>query len=306
MNKIDQLQIHFDSNSLWLVNITLAIIMFGVALDITIADFKRLFKHPKLLLIGVFLQFLAVPLVTLLFVYLLKPQPSIALGMFMIAACPGGNVSNFMSKIANGNVALSISLTAFATVMSLFMTPINLAIWASIYEPTRLILKTIYINPLEVTKIVSLILGFPLLLGMYLRYKKPNFAIKLAKILKPISILIFFAFISVAFYNNLDVFVVHIHHVFYIVFLLNAILYIVGFLVAKYSNLAYADQKTLSIETGIQNTGLGLMLVFLFFQGLGGMALIVAFWGIWDIFSGLVLAYFWNYKKAIFNFFIAK
>ena len=294
MNKIDQIQIHFDANSMWLVNITLAIIMFGVALDITIDDFKKLINHPKLFFVGVFSQFILVPLTTLILVYILKPHPSIALGMFMIAACPGGNVSNFMTKVAKGNVTLSVSLTAFATVMSLFMTPINLAVWASLYEPTAKILRTINVDPLQVMQIVVLILGFPLVLGMLLRHYKPEIAGELAKYLKPISFLIFFAFIMVAFYNNLDVFVAHIHHVFYLVVLMNTILYIVGYYMAKLTGLPYNDRKTLSIETGIQNSGLGLMLVFLFFKEFGGMALIVAFWGIWDILSGLVLAYFWN------------
>jgi len=294
MNKIDQIQIHFDADSMWLVNITLAIIMFGVALDITIDDFKNLIKHPKLFFIGIFSQFILVPLTTLILVYILKPHPSIALGMFMIAACPGGNVSNFMTKVAKGNVTLSVSLTAFATVMSLFMTPINLAIWASLYEPTSKILRTIHVDPIQVTKIVVLILGIPLFLGMTIRYYTPIIAQKIAKYLKPISFIIFFAFITVAFYNNWDVFVAEIHHVFYLVLLLNSILYLVGYYTAKFAGLPYNDQKTLSIETGIQNSGLGLMLVFLFFKDFGGMALIVAFWGIWDIFSGLVLAYIWN------------
>ena len=303
MNKIDQIQIHFDTNSMWLVNITLAIIMFGVSLDITIDDFKNLIKNPKLFFIGVFSQFILVPLTALLLVYILTPPPSIALGMFMIAACPGGNVSNFMTKVANGNVTLSVSLTAFATVMSLFMTPINLAIWASLYEPTAKILRTISVDPKQVMQIVVLILGVPLLLGMLIRNYKPNFAIKLATYLKPISFIIFFAFISVAFYNNLDVFVAEIHHVFYLVVLMNALLYFIGYYTAKISGLPYNDQKTLSIETGIQNSGLGLMLVFIFFKELGGMALIVAFWGIWDIFSGMVLAYFWNIfdKRKLYN-----
>ncbi len=294
---LDLLQINFDTNSLWIVNITLAIIMFGVALDISLQDFKTLLKYPKPVLIGIFSQFFLVPLVTLLLIYLIKPLPSIALGMIMIAACPGGNVSNFMTKLANGNTALSISLTAFSTIAALFMTPINLSIWSNFYQPTALILKDININPLEVTKLVLLILGIPLVLGMLIRTYRPKFAKKSARILKPISIIIFITLISIAFYKNLAIFKSHIHYVFYIVIAHNIILYIVGFYMAKIGNLGYKNQKTLSIETGIQNSGLGLMLVFLFFNGLGGMALLVAFWGIWEIPSGLLLAYYWNRKK---------
>ena len=296
IEKLDSIQIHFDTEALWLVNITLAIIMLGVALDITISDFKSLFKNPKKVLIGILLQFILVPATTLALIYVLKPQASLALGLMMVAACPGGNVSNFMTKLAKGNTALSVSLTAFATAMALFATPINLAIWASMYQPTAEILKEVNLNPIEVAKIVLLILGIPLLVGMYIRRKFPNFAGKLSKILKPVSLLILIAFIVVAFYNNLDIFNNYIHHAFYLVFLLNTILYFVGFYTAKLSKMSFEDQKTLSIETGIQNSGLGLMLVFLFFKGLGGMALVVAFWGIWDIFSGLVLAYYWSRK----------
>jgi len=294
IEKLDSIQINFDAEALWLVNITLAIIMFGVALDITIADFKSLFKNPRKVLIGILLQFILVPATTLLLVYLLKPQASLALGLMMVAACPGGNVSNFMTKLAKGNTALSVSLTAFATAMALFATPINLAIWASFYKPTKEILQEVNLNPIEVTKIVVLILGIPLVVGMFIRKKSPKFATRLSKILKPVSLLILLAFIVVAFYNNLDIFNTYIHHAFYLVFILNSVLYLLGFYTAKFSKMSFEDQKTLSIETGIQNSGLGLMLVFLFFNGLGGMALIVAFWGIWDIFSGLALAYYWN------------
>lgn len=297
IENIDSICINFDTNSLWLVNITLAIIMLGVALDISVNDFKNLFIKPKKVFIGILLQFILVPATTLLLVYLIQPQASLALGLMMVAACPGGNVSNFMTKLAKGNTALSVSLTAFATAMALFMTPINLAIWASLYKPTALILKEIDLNPIEVTKIVMLILGIPLIVGMYIRHISPFFASKLSKVLKPVSLLILIAFILVAFYNNLDIFNKYIHHAFYLVFILNSILYAVGFYTAKFAKMSYEDQKTLSIETGIQNSGLGLMLVFLFFDGLGGMALVVAFWGIWDIFSGLLLAYYWNIKS---------
>ena len=90
----------------------------------------------------------------------------------------------------------------------------------------------------------------------------------------------------------------HIHYVLFLVLLHNAVLLLVGFNFAKLNRLSYLDQKTISIETGIQNAGLGLMLVFSFFSNLGGMALLVAFWAIWDIVSGLLIAYFWSEKSV--------
>jgi BASS family bile acid:Na+ symporter len=270
--------------------------MFGVALDIKVSDFSNLLKSPKPVLVGIISQFLLIPFVTFLLIIIIQPHPSIALGMMMVAACPGGNISNFMTKLAGGNTALSVSLTAFASFAALIMTPLNFAIWGNFYEPTASILKTVEVDPVEIAKFVLLILGIPLIIGMVVQKYRPNFATKLSNILKPISILVFLSFIIVAFYNNLDVFLEHIHYVLILVLLHNAILLLVGFNFAKLNRLSYLDQKTLSIETGIQNAGLGLLLVFSFFDGLGGMALLVAFWAIWDIVSGLLIAYFWSSK----------
>ena len=296
IENLDDIRINFDTDNLWVVNITLAVIMFGVALDIKVSDFSNLLKSPRPVIVGIISQFLLIPMVTFLLVNIINPEPSIALGMIIVAACPGGNISNFMSKLAGGNPALSISLTAFASIAALVMTPINIAIWANMYQPTSNILERVALDPLEVSKIVLLILGIPLLLGMLVKNYYSNFASKLSKLLKPISILIFLSFIVAAFYNNLDIFTNYIHHVILLVILHNAILFVSGFYFAKLNKLTYNDQKTLSIETGIQNAGLGLMLVFTFFDGLGGTALLVAFWAIWDILSGLVVAFFWSSK----------
>jgi len=294
---VDEIQINFNADNLWLVNLTLSLVMFGVALDIKVSDFTNLLKEPKPVIVGIISQFILIPLVTFLMIILINPTPSIALGMMMVAACPGGNISNFMTKLAGGNTALSISLTTFASFAALIMTPLNFAIWGSFYEPTATILKTVEVSPMEITKFVLLILGLPLILGMVINNYHPNMASKVSRFLKPVSILIFLSFIVGAFYNNLDIFMDHIHYVFILVIAHNSILLLTGFLFARANRLSYLDQKTLSIETGIQNSGLGLLLVFSFFDGLGGMALFVAFWAIWDILSGLLIAFFWSDKK---------
>jgi len=294
---LDNLKINFDSQGLWLLNITLAVIMFGVALGITPGDFKRLIKEPKLLFTGIVAQFILFPAITFALIYFLNPMPSIALGMIMVAACPGGNISNFMTQMAGGNSALSVSLTAFATLVAVFMTPINFHFWGNLYAPTAEILKEVQLDPWALVKLVSLILGVPLVIGMLVRHYAEHLALKLTKILKPLSFLIFLAFIIIAFANNMDIFIAHIHYVFAIVLFHNLAGYFGGFQFARLMGLSKPNQKTLAIETGIQNSGLGLLLVFDFFGGLGGMALCVAFWGIWDIASGLLLATYWSPKS---------
>lgn len=293
---IDAIQINFSTDALWILNIALAVIMFGVALGITVDDFRRLIKKPKILLVGIFSQFFLLPFLTFLAILVIEPHPSFALGMMMIAACPGGNISNFFSKLAKGNAALSVSLTAFATLICIVMTPFNLQFWGSLYEPTNAILKTIELDPFELFKLVSLILGIPLILGMILRHYKDALAKRLEKILKPFSMLVFIALIGIAFSENIDIFTEHIHHVLFLVIFHNIFAFFIGFYVAKIFRLERRDVKTISMETGIQNGGLGLLLIFGFFNGLGGMALLAAFWGIWDIFSGMALALYWNYR----------
>jgi BASS family bile acid:Na+ symporter len=295
---IDNIRINFDESGLWILNIAIAVIMFGVALGISMNDFKQLFKNPKIVFVGVFSQFILLPAATFLAILLIKPYPSFALGMMMIAACPGGNVSNFFSKMAGGNAALSVSLTAFATLICILMTPINLQFWGSLYEPTNKILKTISLNPYDLFKLVSLILGIPLILGMVIKHYYSEISIQIEKRLKPVSMVVFIVLIIMAFSQNLEIFTKHIHHVLFLVVFHNIFAYVLGFYTAKAFKLNRKNCKTIAIETGIQNGGLGLLLIFSFFNGLGGMALLAAFWGIWDVFSGMTLAYYWGRKKT--------
>jgi BASS family bile acid:Na+ symporter len=296
---IDDIKINFDADSLWILNIAIAVIMFGVSLGISVDDFKRLLKKPKILLVGVLSQFILLPAATFIAVLVLEPHPSFALGMIMIAACPGGNVSNYFSKMAGGNAALSVSLTAFATLICIFMTPFNLQFWGSLYPPTNAILETVSLNWISLLRLVSLILGVPLVLGMLLKHYQAKIAHKIEKKLKPLSMLVFIVLIGIAFSQNLKVFANHIHHVIFLVIFHNIFAFVLGFYTAKSFGLNHQDTKTIAMETGIQNGGLGLLLIFGFFQGLGGMALLAAFWGIWDVFSGILLASYWRGAKNI-------
>ena len=297
MQELDNVKINFDSSGLWVLNIALGLVMFGVALGITMDDFKQLIKNPKQFFIGVLSQIVFLPCVTYLLVVLIKPEPSIAFGMFMVAACPGGNISNFMTHLAKGNTALSISLTSMAPFLAIFMTPFNFQFYSNLYEPTSEILQTVQLDSYELIKLVILILGIPLVFGMLLRYKNETLALKLSRLLKPLSILVFVAIVIIAFSKNIDVFINYIHHVLFIGIFHNIVALLLGFFVAKLFSLSFQNQKTLAIETGIQNSGLGLLLIFTFFGGLGGMAILAAFWGIWHIISGLLLATYWSKLK---------
>ncbi len=298
-NQLDNIQLNFDSEAQWILNIALGFVMFGIALEIYPKDFKSLFRRPKPILVGVFSQFVLLPASTYLLVLMVQPIPSMALGMLMVAACPGGNVSNFITHLARGNTALSISLTAVATVMAVAMTPLNLQFWGSLYSPTATILKDITVSPFEMVKLAGLLLGLPLILGMWINHLKPVFAKKMGKLLKIVSLLFFILLVIAALYQNSEVFFEYIFYIFWIVLAHNLVAFGTGFSISKIWGLSNRDTRSITIETGIQNSGLGLLLIFAFFDGLGGMALIAAFWGIWHLISGLVLAYFWGYGSSV-------
>lgn len=296
---LDNVHINFDSGSLWVMNLVLGLVMFGVALEISISDFKPLWLKPKALIAGLVSQFIALPAITFLLVYAIDPLPSIALGMFMVAACPGGNISNFISYLSNANTALSVSLTAMATILAIVMTPLNFHFWSMLYAPSSSLINEISISSIEMFKLVFLLLGLPLLLGMLINYKIPELALKIAKKLKILSLVFFICLVFIALYNNRVIFMDYILYVFWIVLVHNLIAFSTGYSIGRLFGLAETSVRSITIETGIQNSGLGLLLIFTFFDGLGGMALLAAFWGIWHIISGLILAAFWNRKSVV-------
>ncbi|WP_291965023.1 bile acid:sodium symporter family protein [Maribacter sp.] len=297
-NILDTIHINFDSGSLWIINLVLSLVMFGVALEISVTDFRPVWQKPKALLLGLISQFILLPAFTFILVLFLEPLPSLALGMFMVAACPGGNISNFISYLSKANTALSVSLTAIATMLAVLMTPLNFHFWSMLYEPSAGLIQDISISPLEMIKLVFLLLGLPIILGMYVNYKKPKLALKIAKKLKVVSLVFFISLVVIALYNNRVTFMDYVLYVFWIVLLHNIIAFATGYSLGKLFNVPEDSLRSITIETGIQNSGLGLLLIFTFFDGLGGMALLAVFWGIWHIVSGLILAAFWN-KKTI-------
>ena len=295
---IDALRLNLGEGGLLVMNISLAVIMFGVALELSINDFKRVVKDPKSTIVGILSQFLFLPAITFLLVLFFEPHPSMALGMFMVAACPGGNVSNFFSLLAKGNAALSVSMTAIVTTSAIIMTPFNFTLWASLYEPTNIILRDIHISLWEVFKIIGLILGIPLILGMIVRHYRERVAKRISGWIKGFGIIFFAGFVLVAFGMNFENFLSYVHLVIALVFFHNAFALSGGYALASIFNLPYQDRKSIAIETGIQNSGLGLLLIFNFFEGLGGMALVAAWWGIWHIVTGLGIGWYWSIGKS--------
>ncbi|MCU9837736.1 bile acid:sodium symporter family protein [Ruegeria sp. WL0004] len=298
MTGIDDILLNFSPASLMLLNAILAVVMFSIAIDLTVEDFRRLSRGPKPVLVGLFSQFVVLPVLTFALVWVTTPRPSIALGLILVAACPGGNISNFITHRAGGNAALSVSMTAFATVGAIIMTPANIALWGSLYPPTRAILQETRIDPVQIAITVGLMLILPLILGVVLNMRRPSLTARLRRPLQLISMGIFIAFIILALAANWGFFLSFAGAVAGLVIVHNALALGGGWVVATLTRLSPYDRRAVTIETGIQNSGLGLVLIFAFFQGLGGMAVAAAFWGIWHAISGLGLAMLMSRTEA--------
>lgn len=310
LESLNSVSINFGEFGITIVNIILAFVMFGVALGIKPRTIKDIFKRPKSVFVGAFLQWIALPAVTFAVALALSPviTPMIALGMILVASCPGGNISNFLSALSKGNIALSVSITALTTSMSPFITPINFFFWGSLYSQVMSMkhdIPMLVIPFFPMLEQILLLLGLPIVLGLLFARYFPNATKKITKPSQVLSVALFIGMVVVSFAQNFQIFVDNIFYVFFIVLLHNGLALATGYFGGRLARVPIADIKSLTIETGIQNSGLGLVLLFnpaifppeAWHGHYGGMLFITAWWGVWHIVSGLSLSYYFRRIK---------
>lgn len=298
MEGIDALRLSFDQDAQAALQWVLALIMFGVALDMRKADFTRILRMPTAPLIGLLCQFLLMPALAFLILRAMQVAPSLALGMILVAACPGGNLSNFLTSLSRGTAAVSVTMSAVSTLAAIVMTPLNFAMWGAFYPGADTLLREVSIEPLDVLQKVTIILLIPTLAGMLFAAWLPAIAKRLKAPMRWASMGVFLLFVAGGFAANWSNFIEYIGYVFVLVAIVNAAGFALGFGLARLLRQQRADAKAIAFETGIQNTGFGLILALQFFSGIGGIALVAAWWGIWHILSGLALALWWRRRDA--------
>lgn len=291
---LDQIRINLDQSTLGLLNFCLAFLTFGVALDIRLRDFRELVREPKKIVVGLISQWILLPIWTLFLIYLFQPPPSIALGLALVAACPGGNISNYASHLSKANAALSVTLTSTVTLLAILSTPLVFHLCTLLIPGAEKLLTKISIEPSSVIQSIAFLILTPLILGLLLAHRYPNVAAKIRKPVRYLSLAIFIIMLTAAIYANLDHINQYLKLVFWLVLVHNGVAYLIGFYFSRLNKLSIYDARAISIETGVQNAGLGLILVFNFFDGIGGMALVTAWWGVWNLFAAFLLANWWS------------
>ena len=306
---IDSINVTMNAGGMNTINIVLAFVMYGVALGIKPHSFVEVFQKPKSVVVGVCCQLILLPLFTFLLALLMDSVGwiswSMALGMILVASCPGGNISNFISSLSKANIELSVCLTAISTALAVLMTPFNFWLYGNLFLKFAAVHGEVphLVIPLwDVFKTIFILLGVPLTLGILTSRYLPKLAEKMKKPFQYASIVFFLAMVVLSFVGNLDAFVKCIKYIFLIVLIHNLLALTIGFNTASIFKLPRRDRRTLTVETGIQNSGLGLVLllgtqIFASLPPHGGMLVITAWWGVWHIISGLAVAGFFNRSK---------
>ena len=314
--QIDSIVVTLNAGGMNTINIILAFVMYGVALGIKPRIFVDVFKKPKSVLLGMLCQLVLLPLLTFLLAWALGPAVSfsMAMGMILVASCPGGNISNFISSLSKANIELSVSLTAISTALAMLMTPFNFWLYGNLYikvaDLSTLVgaVPNLHIPFWDVFKTIVILLGIPLTLGILTAHFFPKAAEKMKKPFQWFSIIFFLAMVVLSFMGNIAAFMQCVKYIFLVVLIHNALALSIGFGTSSLFKLQDRDRRTLTIETGIQNSGLGLALmlganhIFANFMpeyphGVpGGMLVITAWWGIWHIIAGLSVAGFFNIR----------
>ena len=283
-------QVYYNSDSQWLLSVVLASMVFAVALDIKTKDFKQVLTAPKAIISGMVAQFVLLPALTLVLTLVLSLPAGVELGMILVAACPGGAISNFITHLSGGNTALSISMTAVASAAAVFLLPFNFLFWSQFNPEAIDLLRSINVDNTSLFINLLFVLALPLVMGLYLNNQFPKLANQLHRLLNITSVLALVSFILIAVIKNQSAFMSHFGLIFSVVLIHNAIALFLGFSAGKLAGLSNRDVKATTIEVGMQNSSLAIAIVFTQFGGESGMALISAFWGTWHIISGLLIA----------------
>lgn len=298
---LDSITLDLGGGSEIALALILSLMMFAVALGLRTEHFRFFKENPKVYLAGVLAQIIGLPALTVLICYIVTPPPSVALGMILIACCPGGNVSNLLALFGKANTALSVSLTATSSLAAAFITPVSIILWSKLYGPTRDLLTEINLDTASFLTNTLLILAVPLLLGMLIAHFAPKISAKIQKPLSAVAGLGLVAIIVGACLQYAPIFLQLGVTIFALVIVHNGLAFLMGYMAGRLSGADIRSRRALTFEVGIQNSGLGIVILLTQLGGLGGAGVVAGLWGTWHIIAGLGLVglFRWNDRKAM-------
>ena len=276
------------------LSLVLATMVFSVALELQLDDFLRVARSPKAVVVGLVPQFILLPVATWAATLVLDLPPNVEAAMILVAACPGGSLSNVVTHFGRGNTALSVSISAVASLIALFATPFNFSWMVATNPATAGWLQTLNIDPSDIWISLFALLALPLALGLTLTRRLPDFSARIRKPLGNFSLIALLAFIVLGLIKERQLLTMGLLPTLGLVVAHNAIGLLMGWLTSGVMGLSSADRRAVTIEGGMQNAGLALGIIAVQFNADLGMVIIASLWGIWHIVSGMSLALLWR------------
>ena len=296
---LDSLQIVLDRIGQAGVSLALMLVMFSVALNLRVDDFTFLRDRPGLFLGGVLAQVVVLPLVTFALILVIQPPASIALGMIVVACCPGGAVSNLLTYLSRGNVAASVALTATSSLLAAVLTPTSILVWSHAYQPTATLLDTLDVSPWLFLGQTTFLLAVPLVLGMVVATRAPDLAARIRKHTTLLGVSVLVGVIIYGIWYFFPVLFPALPLLGAVVIVHNAFAFATGALAGVALSRRSPTRRALTFEVGIQNSGLALVILLGQLKGLGGAAAVAAIWGVWHLLAGGTIAtMFWFVDRS--------
>jgi len=286
---LDQLRIVLDPVGQAGVAVALMLVMFSVALSLSGDDFNLLRRRPRLFIGGVVAQVVGLPLLTFLVLTFVDVPASVALGMLVVACCPGGASSNLMTYLAHGNVAYSVSLTAASSVIAAVLTPASILFWSNLYPPTASLLASLDVSPLVFLAQTMLLLALPLTAGMIVAARAPDVAVRLRQRTALVGSLVLASVIVYGVVYFYPVLGPALPMLATVAILHNTAAFGLGAATGFVLRADAASRRALIFELGIQNSGLAIVILVGQLHGLGGAAAIAATWGVWHLVAGSII-----------------
>ena len=294
MDDINQIPFNFDPRIGMIVGVMVGFLVFAVSLDLTWDKLLRVIKRPKAPAIGLVAQFGILPAIAFLAGLYLTAAPSIALGLLLVTCCPGGALSNYLTGVARGDVATSISMTTVSTLFSIVLTPLLFAFWASMNPSTLAILQNISMDPQRVIMTLLIMLVIPVTAGMLLRAKRPNTANRIRGVTHRVAGIVFAVIVAMIIGSNFKSLALLAQAALFPVLLTFIIAVGLGWGLGLLAGISSADRRAVAIEVAFQNVALAIGLGITFFPSLGGITAVSILWGIVHLTLGFGLAIIWN------------
>ena len=294
MDAIDQAPLNFDPTMGLIVGIMVGFLVFAVALDLTWAQLRRVIKSPRAPAIGLLAQFGILPAVAFGAGMYLTEVPSVALGLLLVTCCPGGALSNYLTGVARGDVATSISMTTVSTLFSLVLTPLLFALWASMNPSTRALLQEIQMDPRQVIVTLLIMLVVPVTAGMLLRARRSGTADRIRVGTRRIAGIVFAIVVAMLILSNITTLALFARVALLPVLFTFVVAVVLGWGLARVTGLVSADRRAVAIEVAFQNVALAIGMGIAFFPTLAGVAAVSILWGVVHLALGFGLAITWH------------